>query len=231
MGNAASTAFAEAAKRLKSPLPDVEADLQVVLDALLPDTEVKVEDVFSVVTPDDVRLLRRRQPRNLALLLIEAVGVLAAHSVDPLDAKPTRTLNAVRLLTRILPIVFEEPERGDRFVERVFWRNMLPKHPERRSPAAKRASAAAAAAGTAPGTATLSGGAGGAAAPAAAKTGVVLVPEPVHAPVDEDDSEAEAAAEAAAARAAAAAAAAEAEAEAEEPVRIRYERMPGADDR
>lgn len=212
MGNAASTAFAEAAKRCcKSPLPDAEAELQPVLDALLPETEVKVDDVFAVVTPDDVRLLRRRQPRNLALLLIEAVGVLAAHSVDPLESKPTRTINAVRLLTRILPIVFEEPERGDRFVERVFWRNMLPRHPERRPSAAKRGSAAPAAA-------------------PAPKGGVMLVPEPVRAPVDEDDSEAEAAA----AEAAAAAAAAEAKAEAaadEEPVRIRYERMPGADDR
>lgn len=215
MGNAASTAFAEAAKRLcKAPLPDAEAELQPVLDALLPETEVKIDDIFAVVTPDDVRLLRRRQPRNLSLLLIEAIGVLAAHSVDPLEAKPTRTLNAVRLLTRILPIVFEEPERGDRFVERVFWRNMLPRHPERRaSSSAKRASAAPAAA-------------------PAPKAGVVLVPEPVRAPVDDDDSEAEAAEAAAAAAAAAAEAkAAEAAAADEEPVRIRYERMPGADDR
>ena len=154
MGNAASAEAQAAVAALKAgPILDPDA-LQRQFDALLPasGTTLPLEDLLPALAPDDVRGLRAQQPRNLALLLIDAVSLLSEHAeaaandTPPPPARTAQTLNAARLLTRALPLVFESPDSPDEFVPLVFWQNCLPMPPRK---AGKKAKAAAAAGKTA----------------------------------------------------------------------------------
>ncbi len=72
-------------------------------------------------------------------LPLQAVGVIDAVISAPSAVHYARLLNAVRLLARLLPIVFEESGEeaqaadggdavmGDQFVRRLFWENELPR--------------------------------------------------------------------------------------------------------
>ena len=155
MGNAASVEAQAAVAALKAgPILDPEA-LQRQFDALLPSSgaALPLEDLLPALAPDDVRGLRATQPRNLALLLIDAVSLLAEHAEaaagdEPLPpARAAQTLNAARLLTRALPLVFESPDAPDEFVPLIFWQNCLPMPPRRPGKKAKAKAAEAAAAG------------------------------------------------------------------------------------
>ncbi|XP_062507693.1 protein HID1-like [Corticium candelabrum] len=76
-------------------------------------------DIFTLVEPEDVRTMRDTCPSNLATICYKAVEHLVAVS-SGLSAISTAsdqraTLNSVRLLIRILPFVFEDPN----------WRNFF----------------------------------------------------------------------------------------------------------
>jgi High-temperature-induced dauer-formation protein len=143
MGNTGSAEFAEAASRLKaSPLTTPE-DLQEAFAKLIPEKrELRQTDIWGAISPDDVRYLRNKHPRNLACLLIEAIGILADQAGEPNTEKICSTINAARLLTRVLPIVFEEPDHPDDFVSKVFWEQCLPLRPKRKKIVKKPAGAA-----------------------------------------------------------------------------------------
>eukprot|EP01138_Halocafeteria_seosinensis_P014632 gb/GECG01014937.1/.p1 GENE.gb/GECG01014937.1/~~gb/GECG01014937.1/.p1 ORF type:complete len:1072 (+),score=149.30 gb/GECG01014937.1/:1-3216(+) len=82
--------------------------------------------VFSLIQPDDIRRLRRLQPRNLARFLRVIVSKMQSLShKDDLHANEQKyALNCIRILTRMLPVLFEDPT--DSFLERVWWENCLP---------------------------------------------------------------------------------------------------------
>jgi hypothetical protein len=89
------------------------------------------DEVFEGISPADIRSIKQQNPGNLAILLHKAVGQLSAWiqrtSTVP-DSKASHefvsALNCVRLITRILPFLFED--QSDEFVENVFWNNKLP---------------------------------------------------------------------------------------------------------
>jgi hypothetical protein len=71
-----------------------------------------VQDVFTLIPAAEIRALREESPSNLATLCYKAVEKLveAAESGCRTQREQQMVLNCVRLLTRILPYIFEEPD-------------------------------------------------------------------------------------------------------------------------
>lgn len=80
-----------------------------------------VQDVFTLVPAREVRALREEAPSNLATLCYKAVEKLvkAVDNSCRTQQEQQTVLNCVRLLTRILPYIFEDTEwRG------FFWSSL-----------------------------------------------------------------------------------------------------------
>lgn len=86
----------------------------------LPDVHqfhVYFSDVFALVTSAEIRKLRQEQPENLATLCYKATERLV-KAVDTSCRTATEqqtVLNCVRLLTRVVPYIFEDSEWRDFF--------------------------------------------------------------------------------------------------------------------
>ncbi|KAI9583658.1 protein HID1 [Glossina fuscipes] len=79
--------------------------------------QTTLEDVFVLVTPNEIRNIRNDNPANLATLCYKAVEKLA-EAVDSscrTQAEQQCVLNCVRLLIRIIPYIFEDEKWRDFF--------------------------------------------------------------------------------------------------------------------
>ncbi|EDW74400.1 uncharacterized protein Dwil_GK21409 [Drosophila willistoni] len=95
--------------------------------------QTTMEDVFALVTSNEIRQIRNENPANLATLCYKAVEKLA-QAVDSSCRTQTEqqsVLNCVRLLTRCLPYIFED-EKWREF----FW-SSLPSTQEKTMPLAQ----------------------------------------------------------------------------------------------
>ncbi|GMR60638.1 hypothetical protein PMAYCL1PPCAC_30833, partial [Pristionchus mayeri] len=70
----------------------------------------KASDIFWLVPTADIRQLRDENPNNLATLCFKSIEKLQDARDNPSTIKQTTVINCVRLLTRILPYMFEDPE-------------------------------------------------------------------------------------------------------------------------
>lgn len=77
------------------------------------------EEIFTLIQPDDVRMLRHQQPENLATMLRQAVQQIVQIVDTPVPKYYQQALNCVRVLARLVPFILEES--GDDFVEELFW--------------------------------------------------------------------------------------------------------------
>uniref|UniRef100_H3GU31 Dymeclin n=1 Tax=Phytophthora ramorum TaxID=164328 RepID=H3GU31_PHYRM len=77
------------------------------------------EEIFTLIQPDDVRMLRHQQPENLATMLKQAVSQIVQIVDTPVPKYYQQALNCVRVLTRLVPFILEEG--SDEFVEELFW--------------------------------------------------------------------------------------------------------------
>lgn len=124
MGNSESSVpLAEVVQRLQKD--DVLPSDAEVWSPLL-GSPLVVEDIFEVITPQAVRELKRRKPQNLAVLLSKVVETMGAvcerndrGSGVLLAEDHAAAINCVRLLTRIMPFLLEDPE--DEVVEEILW--------------------------------------------------------------------------------------------------------------
>ncbi|TMS36477.1 hypothetical protein L596_003632 [Steinernema carpocapsae] len=66
-------------------------------------------DVFDMIPVKEIRTLRNKSPENLATLCYKAVQTIVA-SRDSMGGDHKKVINCVRLLTRILPFMFEDAE-------------------------------------------------------------------------------------------------------------------------
>lgn len=66
------------------------------------------EEIFTLIQPDDVRMLRRQQPENLATMLRQAVAQLVQIVDTPVPKYYPQATNCVRVLTRLVPFVLED---------------------------------------------------------------------------------------------------------------------------
>ncbi|XP_030631630.1 protein HID1-like [Chanos chanos] len=113
MGNSDSKLhFRKAVIQLTTKTQPVEATDDAFWDQFWADTTTTVQDVFALVPAAEIRAVREESPSNLATLCYKAVEKLiqGAESGCPSDRERQTVLNCIRLLTRILPYIYEDPD-------------------------------------------------------------------------------------------------------------------------
>ncbi|XP_029815938.1 protein HID1 [Manacus vitellinus] len=90
----------------------VEATDDAFWDQFWADTATSVQDVFALVPAAEIRAVREESPSNLATLCYKAVEKLVQGAESGCHTEKERqiVLNCCRLLTRILPYIFEDPD-------------------------------------------------------------------------------------------------------------------------
>ncbi|XP_039976888.1 protein HID1 isoform X6 [Xiphias gladius] len=93
-------------------LQPVEATDDAFWDQFWADTATTVQDVFALVPAAEIRAVREESPSNLATLCYKAVEKLVqgAESGCPTEREKQVILNCTRILTRILPYIFEDQD-------------------------------------------------------------------------------------------------------------------------
>ncbi|XP_040185999.1 protein HID1 [Rana temporaria] len=104
--------FRKAVIQLTTKTQPVEATDDAFWDQFWSDTATSVQDVFALIPAAEIRAVREESPSNLATLCYKAVEKLAAgaDSGSHSDKERQMVLNCARLLTRVLPYIFEDPD-------------------------------------------------------------------------------------------------------------------------
>ncbi|KAK7870738.1 hypothetical protein R5R35_009889 [Gryllus longicercus] len=122
MGNADTKLnFRKAVVQLTSKTQPIDASDDSFWDQFWSENVNNVQDVFTLVPAPEIRALREEAPSNLATLCYKAVEKLvkAVDNSCRTQHEQQTVLNCVRLLTRLLPYIFEDPDwRG------FFWSSL-----------------------------------------------------------------------------------------------------------
>jgi len=113
--------FRKAVVQLTSKTQPIDASDDGFWDQFWSENVTNVQDVFTLVPAPEIRALREEAPSNLATLCYKAVEKLvkAVDNSCRTQHDQQTVLNCVRLLTRVLPYIFEDPEwRG------FFWSSL-----------------------------------------------------------------------------------------------------------
>ncbi|KAM9780651.1 protein HID1 isoform 1-T1 [Neosynchiropus ocellatus] len=104
--------FRKAVIQLTTKTQPVEATDDAFWDQFWADTTTTVQDVFALVPAAEIRAVREESPSNLATLCYKAVEKLVqgAESGCPSEKEKLVILNCTRILTRILPYIFEDQD-------------------------------------------------------------------------------------------------------------------------
>uniref|UniRef100_A0A4W6G2D9 HID1 domain containing n=1 Tax=Lates calcarifer TaxID=8187 RepID=A0A4W6G2D9_LATCA len=104
--------FRKAVIQLTTKTQPVEATDDAFWDQFWADTTTTVQDVFALVPAAEIRAVREESPSNLATLCYKAVEKLVqgAESGCPTEREKQVILNCTRILTRILPYIFEDQD-------------------------------------------------------------------------------------------------------------------------
>uniref|UniRef100_A0A669EXW2 HID1 domain containing n=1 Tax=Oreochromis niloticus TaxID=8128 RepID=A0A669EXW2_ORENI len=104
--------FRKAVIQLTTKTQPVEATDDAFWDQFWADTTTTVQDVFALVPAAEIRAVREESPSNLATLCYKAVEKLVqgAESGCPSEKEKQVVLNCCRILTRILPYIFEDQD-------------------------------------------------------------------------------------------------------------------------
>lgn len=104
--------FRKAVVQLTTKTQPVEAGDDAFWDQFWADTVTNVSDVFALIPAAEIRALREESPSNLATLCYKAVEKLVSAAETGCTAPKEQqiVLNSVRLLTRVLPYIFEDAD-------------------------------------------------------------------------------------------------------------------------
>ncbi|XP_060076654.1 protein HID1-like [Ylistrum balloti] len=104
--------FRKAVIQLTTKTQPIEATDEAFWEQFWSESVTCVQDVFTLIPAAEIRALREESPSNLATLCYKAVEKLvsAAESGCPSQREQQTVLNCVRLLTRVLPYIFEDPD-------------------------------------------------------------------------------------------------------------------------
>ncbi|XP_050535376.1 protein HID1 isoform X2 [Daktulosphaira vitifoliae] len=122
MGNAdTKLVFRKAVVQLTSKTQTISAEDDDFWNQFWSENVTNVQDVFTLVPAAEIRLLREDVPANLATLCYKAVEkfVKAVENSCRTQQDQNTVLNCSRLLTRILPYIFEDPDW-----ENIFWSSL-----------------------------------------------------------------------------------------------------------
>lgn len=75
-------------------------------------TSLTVEELFEVITPDDVRRLIAERPMNVKTLFAQAVAQLYQVVETPYPVYFDQALNCARILARVLPFMIESKSKA-----------------------------------------------------------------------------------------------------------------------
>ncbi|THD25421.1 Protein HID1 [Fasciola hepatica] len=112
--------------QLTTKTQPVDANDNAFWEQFWADVSISVQDIFVLIPAAEIRALREESPNNLATLCYKAVERLSqiAEASFPTSKDQQTALNCIRLLIRILPYIFEDPEW------RSFFWSALPSEPE-----------------------------------------------------------------------------------------------------
>nr|XP_022916431.1 protein HID1 [Onthophagus taurus] len=104
--------FRKAVVQLTSKSDPIDATDDAFWEQFWSENVNNVQDIFTLVPAPEIRALREEAPSNLATLCYKAVEKLvkAVDNSCRTHHEQQTILNCVRLLTRILPYIFEDPE-------------------------------------------------------------------------------------------------------------------------
>ncbi|KAL4240921.1 cell wall biogenesis protein [Mactra antiquata] len=104
--------FRKAVIQLTTKTQPIEASDEAFWEQFWSESVTCVQDVFTLIPAAEIRALREESPSNLATLCYKAVEKLvsASESGCPSQREQQIVLNCVRLLTRVLPYIFEDPD-------------------------------------------------------------------------------------------------------------------------
>ncbi|XP_070169242.1 protein HID1 [Polyergus mexicanus] len=134
MGNADTKLnFRKAVVQLTSKTQVIDSSDDIFWDQFWSENVTNVQDIFTLIPAPEIRILREEAPSNLATLCYKAVEKLvkAVDSSCRTQQEHQTVLNCCRLLTRILPYIFEDPDwKG------FFWSSLPGKDDEESLPLA-----------------------------------------------------------------------------------------------
>jgi hypothetical protein len=84
---------------------------------LLPET---VDDIFSFFNTQDIRTTMEKNPHNMATMLKSVANNLIQQVNSTVMFDNNTLLNSIRLLTKLMPIVFEQ--RNEQFECDIYWK-------------------------------------------------------------------------------------------------------------
>lgn len=122
--------FRKAVVQLTTKLQTVEAADNNFWERFWSENITGVQDFFALIPAAEIRALREESPSNIATLCYKAIEKLvsASNNLHLTDEEQLAVLNCTRLLTRILPYIFEDPDwKG------FFW-SKLPDQPDAVAP-------------------------------------------------------------------------------------------------
>lgn len=120
MGGASSKQiFTDIVTQLKST--DVRSDDHEFWDELWR-TTLTAEEIFELITPDDVRAIVEERPNNIKTLFTQAVAQLYQVVETPYPVYFDQALNCARILSRVLPFMIES---GSKVMKELFWSRQL----------------------------------------------------------------------------------------------------------
>lgn len=104
--------FRKAVIQLTTKNQPIDASDEGFWDQFWSENVTNVQDVFTLVPATEIRALREEAPSNLATLCYKAVEkmVRAVDNSCRTQQEQLAVLNCGRLLTRVLPYIFEDPE-------------------------------------------------------------------------------------------------------------------------
>lgn len=111
----------------------IDSSDDIFWDQFWSENVTNVQDIFTLIPAPEIRILREEAPSNLATLCYKAVEKLvkAVDSSCRTQREHQTVLNCCRLLTRVLPYVFEDPDwKG------FFWSSLPGKDDEESLPLA-----------------------------------------------------------------------------------------------
>ncbi|XP_033222118.1 protein HID1 isoform X3 [Belonocnema kinseyi] len=134
MGNADTKLnFRKAVVQLTSKTQEIDANDDTFWDQFWCENVSSVQDIFTLIPASEIRVLREEAPLNLGNLCYKAVEKLV-KAVDcscRTQGEHQTVLNCCRLLTRVLPYIFEDPDwKG------FFWESLPGKEDDQSMPLA-----------------------------------------------------------------------------------------------
>lgn len=115
-GQNSKTAFVEIIGKLRTE--DVDPNEHEFWDELWK-TALNIEDIFEIISANDVRTLIKSKPNNIKTLFTQAVAQLYQVVETPYPVYFDQALNCARILCRVLPLMIENTSA--KYIKELMW--------------------------------------------------------------------------------------------------------------